>query len=213
MFHWRLVVGAVVGSIGAVAVKFCGAPATLAALVGWNLAVAAYMALTWRLFLTASEADVRTNAARQDERGWVILLMIVVAVAASVAAIVSTMLSVKHLPQGEQAPAAGLAALTLAASWGMLQTVFAVHYAHAHFNDVAERGESAGIAFPGDPARSYMDFAYLAICVGATCQVSDPTVTDSRLRNLVTAHAVTAFFYNTAVLALGINILASLLSG
>jgi uncharacterized membrane protein len=30
------------------------------------------------------------------------------------------------------------------------------------------------------------------------------------LRNLVTAHAVTAFFYNTAVLALGINILSGL---
>jgi uncharacterized membrane protein len=58
-----------------------------------------------------------------------------------------------------------------------------------------------------------MDFVYLAICVGATAQVSDPTVTSIRLRNLVTAHAVTAFFYNTAVLALGINILASLLSG
>jgi len=30
------------------------------------------------------------------------------------------------------------------------------------------------------------------------------------LSNLVTAHAVTAFFYNTAVLALGINILSGL---
>ena len=30
---------------------------------------------------------------------------------------------------------------------------------------------------------------------------------------LVTVHAATSFFYNTAVLALGINILASLLSG
>jgi len=213
MFHWRLVVGATVGLIGLVAAKLCGAPATLAALIGWNLAVAAYVALTWRLFLTATEADVRARAAKEDERRWVILLVIILAVAASVAAIVLTMLSVKHLPQAEQAPVAALAALTLAASWGMLQTVFAVHYAHEHFNDVGQRGEGGGIAFPGDPARTYMDFAYLAICVGATCQVSDPTVTDTRLRNLVTAHAITAFFYNTAVLALGINILASLLSG
>jgi uncharacterized membrane protein len=36
-------------------------------------------------------------------------------------------------------------------------------------------------------------------------------VQSSGLRNLVTAHAIAAFFYNTAVLALGVNILSGLL--
>ena len=213
MLQWRLAIGAGIGVIAFVVAKLCGVSATAAALIGWNLAVAAYLALIWRLFLTATEADVRALAARDDERRWVILLLIIVAILASLAAIVSVMLSVKHLPQGQRGPVACLAIVTLVASWILLQSVFALHYAHAHFRDVAARGEAAGIAFPGEPARTYMDFVYLAICVGATAQVSDPTVTCIRLRNLVTAHAVTAFFYNTAVLALGINILASLLSG
>jgi uncharacterized membrane protein len=202
-----------VGVVALVIAQLCGVPATLGGLIAWNLAVAAYLVMIWRLFLTATEAQVRARAAHQDERRWVILLLIIVAIAASVVAIVSVMLSVKRLPHAEQGPVAGLAALTMVASWVMLQSVFALHYAHEHFRDVAERGEDYGIAFPGDHARTYMDFVYLAICVGATAQVSDPTVTSIRLRNLVTAHAVTAFFYNTAVLALGINILASLLSG
>jgi uncharacterized membrane protein len=213
MFQWRLAIGVGVGVLTFILAKLVGAPAILAALIGWNVAVAAYLALIWRLFLTATEGEVRAMAARQDERRWVILLIIIVAILASLAAIVSAMLSVKHLPQGQQGPVAALAILTLVASWALLQSVFALHYAHAHFRDVAEHGEATGIAFPGQAARTYMDFVYLAICVGATAQVSDPTVTSIRLRNLVTAHAVTAFFYNTAVLALGINILASLLSG
>ena len=56
-----------------------------------------------------------------------------------------------------------------------------------------------------------MDFVYLAFCVGATAQISDPSVATTRLRNLVTTHAAIAFFYNTTVLALGINILAGLI--
>jgi uncharacterized membrane protein len=206
------VIGIVSGAIGFAVADLCGARATFAALIGWNCAVAAYLALTWRLILTASEAEVRARCARQDEQRWAILALILVAVGASLAAIVGAMLQIKQLPHGWQAPAAGLTIATLIGSWAMLQTVFALHYAHEHFQDIERRGEGGGIAFPGDPARTYLDFVYLAVCVGATGQVSDPNVTTGRLRNLVTAHGATAFFYNTAVLALGINILASLIS-
>jgi uncharacterized membrane protein len=207
------VIGIVSGAIGFAIASVCGALATFAVLIAWNTGVAVYLALTWRLFLTASEAEVRARCGRQDEQRWVILALILVAVSVSLAAIVGAMLQIKQLPRPEQAPAAGLAILTLVASWVTLQTVFTLHYAHEHFQDIDRRGESGGIAFPGEPARTYMDFVYLAVCVGATGQVSDPNVTTGRLRNLVTAHGATAFFYNTAVLALGINILASLLSG
>ena len=44
----------------------------------------------------------------------------------------------------------------------------------------------------------------------ATFQVSDTTVKTARLRNLITAHAATAYLFNTAILALGINIIATL---
>lgn len=212
MLHWRLVLAIGGGLIGYAVALACGAWVTLAALIGWNAAGVSYVAMVWQLFLTAKEQDLRRRSARQDEARWVILTLIVTAIGASLAAIVGAMLSVRQLQPGFRAPVAGLAGFTLVASWVLLQTVFALHYAHEHFRDVDRRGEGGGILFPGEPARSYLDFVYLAVCVGATGQVSDPNVTTGRLRNLVTAHGVTAFFYNTAVLALGINILASLLS-
>jgi uncharacterized membrane protein len=212
MLHWRLAIGIVSGAIGFAVASLCGANATFAGLIAWNSAVAVYLAVTWHLFLTASETEVRDRCGRRDEQRWAILAMIIFAVSASLAAIVGAMTEIKQLPHAWQPPAAGLAIMTLIGSWAMLQTVFALHYAHEHFLDIDRRGEGGGIAFPGEPARTYLDFVYLAVCVGATGQVSDPNVTTTRLRNLVTAHGVTAFFYNTAVLALGINILASLLS-
>jgi uncharacterized membrane protein len=211
MLHWRLVVGAIVGPVVFAIARACGATDTLSALAAWNGAALSYLVLTWTLFLTASEAQVRSRAARQDEGRWLILVIVVVAICASLAAIVWALLSVKQEPAGQRGPVGALAVFTLVCSWAVLQTVFTLHYAHEHFRDLDRGGQ--GVVFPGQPARTYMDFVYLAVCVGATGQVSDPNITCVGLRNLVTSHGVMAFFYNTAVLALGINILASLLSG
>jgi uncharacterized membrane protein len=51
----------------------------------------------------------------------------------------------------------------------------------------------------------------MATCIGVSGQVSDFNLTGERFRRLVTAHSLLAFFFNTAVLALGINILAGLM--
>ena len=110
----------------------------------------------------------------------------------------------------DKAFVAACAGATLVLSWLVLQSVFVLHYAHRHFGDGKSKG---GIQFPGEPPTSYMDFAYLAFSVGATFQVSDNSILTAKLRRLVTAHAATAYFYNTAILALGINIIASLVGG
>jgi len=208
--HWRLGLGLAVGVAvwaGAWALHVA-APAR--ALIGWNAGAAVYLIAVWSVFLTADEARVRQRAARQDERRSVILTLVIVAIAASLAGIVAALLSVKDLGANARNLVAALAALTLLSSWTVLQSVFLAHYAHRHFQSLAARGPTGGFLFPGDPPRTYLDFAYLAVCVGATAQVSDPGVQTTPLRNLVTAHAVTSFFYNTAVLALGINILSGL---
>jgi len=204
--RWRLLLAvALGGAVFALSARL-GAPAP--ALIGWNAGVLLYLAMVWRLFLTSGEKDIRARAGRQDERRWVILAIILTAIAASVGAIVAALLAVKKTP-AQGSSVAALAALTLATTWVLLQSVFTLHYAHEHFRLERETADrQGGFKFPGEPARGYLDFVYLAFCVGATCQVSDPEVTHVRLRNLVTVHGATAFFYNTTVLALGINILA-----
>jgi uncharacterized membrane protein len=178
--------------------------------LGWDAAAAVYLLTNWALFLRADEAEVRSRAAQEDEGVPVLLLIILAAIAASLWAVVDAMISAKSVGDTTRAFVTACAAATLVLSWLVLQSAFVLHYAHRHFGD----GKSKpGIEFPGEPPTSYLDFAYLAFSVGATFQVSDNSILTSRLRNLVTAHAATAYFYNTAILALGINIIAGLVGG
>ena len=209
--HWRLWLGMALGAAAWLLAVVAGVPAPARALIGWNVGATAYLIAAAVLFARAGEAEVRRRAASRDESRGVILLLVAIAIAVSLAGIVAALIAVKTEPAGERDLVAALAALTLLTSWAVLQAVFLVHYAHRHFQSLEARGNDGGFHFPGDPPRTYLDFAYLAICVGATAQVSDPEVQTTPLRNLVTAHAVTSFFYNTAVLALGINILSGLI--
>lgn len=208
--HWRLGAGCAVGLIVWAAALWLQAPRGSHLLLGWDGAAFTYLILTWRIFLRADEAEIRDRAAQDDEGQPVLLLIVLAAIVASLGAVVDAMVAARTaqgLAKGLIATSAGA---TLVLSWLVLQTVFVPHYAHRHFGDGKSKG---GIGFPGEPPTSYMDFVYLAFSVGATFQVSDNTILTSRLRRLVTAHAATAFAYNTAILALGINIIASVVGG
>ncbi len=158
------------------------------------------------MFLTADSATVRRTAEREDESRSAMLAIVLSLVLASLAAIVQAMIGVKDGPSGERALVASLAGVTLLTSWLLLQSVFVLHYAHRHFGDA----KGKGFDFPGEPAKDYMDFTYLSFCIGATFQVSDTIVKTAKLRKLITAHAAIAYLFNTAILALGINIIAGL---
>lgn len=204
--HWRLGAGVVAGVAGWFGAKVLGWPGAAPALAAWVAGAAIFLALTWRLFLTADEARVRDRAAAEDEKTPVLLVVILMAVVASLVGIVMAMIEAKSGTRFETGLVAALAGLTLVSSWLVLQTVFVIHYAHRHFGGDPKQA----FGFAGEPPSSYLDFVYLSFCIGATFQVSDNTVNTSRLRNLITAHAAVAYFYNTAILALGINIIAGL---
>lgn len=205
--HIRLAIATVVGAATALATP---APTgLLKALAGWDAAAAAYVIMLWALFLTARESDIRAKAAAEDEKPTVILAIVVAALGASLAAVIFALLEGRTGDAGLKTATAVAAAVTLAVGWALLQSVFVPHYAHRHFQAEAQKA-GRGFGFPGDPPATYLDFAYLSFSVGATYQVSDTAVGSTPLRNLITAHAAAAYVYNTALLALGISILAGL---
>ena len=208
--HWRLLVGAVVGLAVFFLTPWLGAPATSRALIAWNAGAWLYLGLTWRLFLTATEEEVRCRACNEDETPWGLLTLVICAIIASLVGIVAALIAAKHNSPEEQNLVAAFAVLTLVVSWLMLQTIFTLHYAHRHFAVDSDGQVLGGFQYPGEPARTYMDFVYLSFCMGATFQVSDTNVNRAVLRNLITTHGAVAYFYNTTILALGINILSGL---
>jgi hypothetical protein len=106
-------------------------------------------------------------------------------------------------------PQLTLATITIALSWAMVHTTFALHYAHDYYRGATP----GGLAFPGADAKNeepdYWDFVYFSFVVGMTAQVSDVGITDKTIRRTATAHGIISFIFNTALLALMVNIAAS----
>ena len=215
--RWRLLVAIAGGILAGAAAAYRILPGS-AVLVGWVTFAAIFVATTVAMFLTTDEAMLRRHAALEDENKGILTTLILAAVAASVAVALlalrdSKMLSSHHPLEGVQWWVLGLASSTLVLSWLMAQCLFVLHYAHRYFGDTDSDGHvDGGIDFPGEKPSSYRDFVYVAVCIGATCQVSDFDITTSRFRGLVTAHALFAFSFNTMIVALGVNILAGMLS-
>jgi uncharacterized membrane protein len=99
-----------------------------------------------------------------------------------------------------------LAAIVLA--WVVAHTVYTLRYAHLYYG----RGGHKGLQFPGDEQPADTDFAYFSFTVGMCFQVSDVVVTSTICRRAVLLHAVLSFIYNTAILALALNLVFSSMS-
>jgi len=148
--------------------------------------------------------EIRERAAGQDEGRFGILTMTTAAAVASLAAIVAE-IGPRNQEKGWSYLA--LAGATILLSWTFIHSIFALHYAH-EFYDV----DGGGLAFPGGDAEpDYWDFVYFSFVIGMTSQVSDVGVTAKNIRRTVTAHGILAFLFNTTLLALTVNIAASLI--
>jgi len=177
-------------------------------LVAWDIGVAVYLAFAFAAMAKADTARIRRRAALLDEDQVMFLVLTAAAALASLGAIVAE-LGVKETAR--EPAHLTLAVVTIALSWTFIHTIFALHYAHEYY--IENRHEDGGLAFPGKDQPDYWDFVYFSVVIGMTSQVSDVAVTAKAIRRTVTWHGVMSFFFNVALLALTINIAASVLAG
>jgi uncharacterized membrane protein len=170
-------------------------------LFGWDALIAVYLVLVYGMMLNNDHQHIRRTAAMQDDGRFVILLVTATGAFASIAAIVSE-LGTRH-----GAVELTIAIATIALSWAAVHTTFALHYAHDYYRD-----PPGGLQFPSGDKQDhadYWDFVYFSFVIGMTAQVSDVGITDKTIRRTATAHGIVSFIYNTALLALTVNIAAS----
>lgn len=182
------------------------------AVASWDLSVLIYLCLAWWLIASTDAAMTRDHALSQDQSGYVIFLFVVVAACASVVAIGFVVSTIGELDFWSRTWHLALTIVALISSWLLIQTVFAFHYARRYYAILhRERNAVPELLFPGGKEPDYLDFAYYSFVVGMTSQVSDVAVTARRMRRLTMIHSVLAFVFNIAVLALSINIIASVI--
>ena len=171
--------------------------------VGWDAFAALYLVLAYTMMLRCDVAHIRRSAVLQDDGRFLILVVTALGAFATIAAIVLELGASKRNASGLT-----LATVTIVLSWAVVHTAFALHYAHDFY-----RGEKpGGLQFPSGDAHvdaDYWDFVYFSFVIGMTAQVSDVGITDRIIRRTATVHGIISFVFNTALVALMVNIAAS----
>ena len=185
------------------------------AAAGWDAGVALFLAISVvKLIRTRSSDQIRQRAADLDDAGSAVLPLSLLAAAASIAIVVG---EAATAPESRAGPTAALVLATVALSWCFIHLIFAQHYAHGFYGpDHTEGGgkskrSGGGLIFPGEDDPDYWDFIHFALVIGVACQTADIQIADRHMRRIASIHSITAFVFNTVIVALGVNFAVSLL--
>jgi uncharacterized membrane protein len=179
-------------------------------IIGWNVGTWLYLILAAHMMFWSSHEKMRSRAIAHDEGKFFVLAMVIFAAIASLGAIVAELSVVKDMHGMLRYLHIALAVLTILSSWAFTQVMFALHYAH-DFYVATELGENGGLEFPGVTSPDYSDFLYFACVIGTSGQTADVSFTRRSMRRTGLAHCVLAFFFNTTLVALTINIASGLI--
>ena len=179
-------------------------PTVLATVGGWDVGGLALLTIAWLIITPSDAAATRKRAATDDPgRTAVYALTLFTSATSLLAATVLVGGASDMTPQASRELIA-LCLLTVAISWTLTHTAFALRYAHLYYRE--DPKGAGGVDFPGGALPSYSDFAYLAFTVGMTFQVSDTDVSSAQIRRTILMHAVISFAYNTAILTFVLNL-------
>jgi uncharacterized membrane protein len=203
----RLLVVVAAGLVAGVVAAFF-APWQFAVLVGWDVAAAFYVLSVWAIVSRFTPDETSALATREDNSR---VVSSVVLLSAAVVSLVGTALV---LVKANQAAGAGRVTLTaagvvtVALSWAVVHTVFALRYAHEYYTPPI-----GGIDFKSaDELPDYRDFAYVAFTVGMTFQVSDTDIQRRETRRTVIRQALLSYLFGAVILAVVVNVIATLLN-
>jgi uncharacterized membrane protein len=216
-FLWRVIrsrprqaTGVLAGLLAAVLMPASLRPLTRT-ILAWDIGCIVFLALAAQLFSSERMSRMALDAARDQEGEWSIFSIAIAAATASFAAIIGEFSASKDLHLAERDLVILLVAVTLLVSWLTTHTLFALRYAHEYYEAGVDGGPAGGLQFPGGETPDYWDFFYFSLVLGMTFQVSDVAITGRTLRRLAALHGLLGFLFNTVILALSVNIGASLL--
>ena len=202
----------VVAAIALSALPGAIAPSTIA-ISAWDIGCLFFIAAMFHLMSGQSAERRQKHCAAQDEGQGMILGLVLLAATASIGAVAVELSAAKSAHGLEKALRVGAAFTTVALSWTLVQLIFALHYAAEYYKKTPDGPVGAyqgGLAFPpGDPP-DFWDFLHFSVVIGVASQTADIGFLSKSLRRIGTVHGVIAFVFNTAVLALGINLVAGL---
>jgi uncharacterized membrane protein len=179
-------------------------------ILAWNVTTWLYLILASIMIKHTTHAQMKLRAKKQNEGKYVVLTMVVIAAIMSLGAIILELGIVKEINGFLRSAHITLTILTILSSWAFTQVMFAIHYAH-DFYTALDQGKNGGLLFPNQKLPDYIDFLYFSCVIGTSGQTADVSFTSQSMRKVGLIHSVLAFFFNTSLVALMINIASGLI--
>ncbi len=169
----------------------------------------------WLGGLHSDAVQTRARAALEDPGRNIIAAIVLVAV---VVGLIAAIAILGHGPRVhgavERYEAYMLGFVAISVGWFLVHTLYTFRYAHLYWYDDGGDGTACGgIKFPGTEEPSDWDFAYFSFCLGTSFAVSDPQVTETRVRREVIMHSIISFAYNSVIIGMVINLFAGIFAG
>ncbi len=206
--HTPLLASLTVGAAVALALTLTGQDAASRAVIGWDAACAVFLILAAARATRVRDIDaIRRRSQALDQGGRWILPLSILAAGFALGAVALEAAG----GHGRPTPVmTGLTILTLALSWSFVQALFAFHYAHEFYAPNDKGHDRRGLLFPGETTPDYWDFIHFAIVIGVAAQTADIQITSRTQRHVATLHSLTAFVFNTVIVAMAVNLAVSL---
>jgi uncharacterized membrane protein len=203
----RLVWGSVTGIAAGVVAAVVGAEWQAAVSIGWCALALVILVWIWAAIGPKDAEATVTHARAEDFSRTTADIVLLGACVASLVAVAMTLVVAGEAHGGRKVALITLTILTVALAWGLVHTIYTLRYGDLYYGDPV-----GGIDFNEDDEPDYRDFAYLALTIGMTFQVSDTNLQAKSIRRTAIRHALLSYAFGAVIVAITINIVASLLS-
>ena len=174
-------------------------------LSGWGVFALINVVWVLRLIWTMDAAATREHATLEAPGRRIARLISIVGSLVSLGAVLVVIIQAQDAPGADEYLLAGIAVISVAASWMLIQTEYVLRYARMYYGDPV-----GGIDFNQQEDPEYTDFVYFSVGLGMTYQVSDTNVTNNGMRRVVIAQTVLGYLFGTVILASIINLVVGL---
>lgn len=200
----RVGVSAAAGALSALVVAVLG-PWWLIPLSAWDMAALVFVIWMWRSLWSLDAAGTAKQATRENPRRAAADSLLLSASIASLIAVGLVLVRAGHSSGLTKGLLIGLGVASIILAWSVVHTVFILRYAKLYYE-----GTPGGVDFNEEESPCYIDFAYLALTIGMTFQVSDTNLKTKDIRRTALRHALLSYAFGALIIATTINLIAGL---
>jgi uncharacterized membrane protein len=150
-------------------------------------------------------AQTRIHARREDPGRSLSRLVALIGSIASLGAVTIVLIQTQRTSELESYLLAGIAVVSVAASWALIQADYMLRVANMYYGDPI-----GGIDFNQEADPSYTDFVYFSLGVGMGYQVGDSAVRTNEIRRLIIAQSLLAYLFGAVIIGTVVNLVIDL---